>query len=496
MNQRPLSGWSPAVLFLLASTLALGQSPTSLPAVPVAPLEKASWIWGAASDDLCQFRMAFQVPDRPTAASVEITADNGYELYVNGTLVGYDIGAEGDVWSTVERYDIASRLTRGKNIIGVRGSDLGGIRGLIAAGRVEVSGQPALEFVTDESWHVAQQGDPADYSHPEFVEGEKWSAASLVGPMGMAPWGKVAYAGSTGGRRPKSLQSSIVLKDPQPDFVWPEAVAFIGDDCSVYVPLRGDAWGVCFRVGDWSRAYTEFDIPCPAKIGRKLYVLPLSSGDRKPRLLLDAGRGAMGSPSVSYDGRFIYVAMARDEERFYHIYRIPLDGSAPQRLTDGPFHDIDPAELPDGRIVFTSTRIGTFEEYHNPPSRALYVMNADGTGIEPITFTPIFDNEPKVMADGRIAFIRTENFFDRAKVETQIHAIRPDGTDGHTELGATRAPIMAHACGPLGTAAPPRYPTVSWPAFRRAATSLSRPEHMKARISLCRVGWGSGTAAR
>ena len=128
--------------------------------------------------------------------------------------------------------------------------------------------------------------------------------------------------------------------------------------------------------------------------------------------------------------------MAPDGESFFHIYRVPVDGGAPQRLTDGPFHDIDPAELPDGRIVFTSTRIGTFEEYHNPPSRALFVMKPDGSGIQPITFTPIFDNEPKVMADGRIAFIRTDNFFDRGKVETQIHVIRPDGTDGLTEIGA------------------------------------------------------------
>jgi hypothetical protein len=37
---------------------------------------------------------------------VLITADNGYELYVNGALVGYDIGPGADVWSSVERWDI------------------------------------------------------------------------------------------------------------------------------------------------------------------------------------------------------------------------------------------------------------------------------------------------------------------------------------------------------------------------------------------------------
>lgn len=45
------------------------------------------------------------------------------------------------------------------------------------------------------------------------------------------------------------------------------------------------------------------------------------------------------------------------------------------------------------------------EEYDQPPSRALFRMNAHGSVIYPITATPIFDNEPKVMANGRLAFI-------------------------------------------------------------------------------------------
>ena len=153
-----------------------------------------------------------------------------------------------------------------------------------------------------------------------------------LGPMGMAPWGKLTFHGSVGGRRAGSLPAAVALKQPGADFRWPAGVAFLGDDCSVYVPLRGDAWGVCFRVGDWSRAYTEFDIPCPSKIGRKLYVLKPVGPDAKPRLLVDAGRGAIGSPSVSYDGQSIYVAMARDGESFFHIYRVPVDGGTPEQL--------------------------------------------------------------------------------------------------------------------------------------------------------------------
>ncbi|MFA6543124.1 MAG: HEAT repeat domain-containing protein, partial [Limisphaerales bacterium] len=402
---------------------------------PLPPLERANWIWSQEFDSTCELRRVFTVDTPPTNASVLITADNGYELYVNGSLVGSDKGAGSDVWQSVERYDITARLAKGRNILGIHGIDLGGVRGIIAAVRVETRGGPPLELVTDEGWRAAQKGRAIDYSHPEFVEGPDWRDAKMVGPMGMAPWGKLAWSQAVGKSRPKATLQPVELAKPGRDFSWPERVAFLGDDCSVYVPLRGDAWGVAFRVSDWSRAYTEFDLPCPSKIGRKLFTLKPGPG-AQPHLLYDAGTGVIGSPSVSFDGNSLLVAMARAGEKFFHIYRIPAAGGEPRRLTDGPFHDIDPAELPDGRIVFTSTRIGTFEEYHQPPSRALFRMSADGGDIHLITATPIFDNEPKIMANGRIAFIRTDNFFDRGKVETHLHSVRPDGTDGLTEFGA------------------------------------------------------------
>ncbi len=435
---------------MTVTALAASEPPTSLP--------NSCWIWGDLSNSVCEFRTHFTLDQVPAQASILITADNGYELYINGALVGFDIGADGEIWSSVERYDISSRLARGRNVIGIRGICLGGQRGLVASVWIKPQRDEPIEMATDASWRVASEGNPADYSHPEYVEGPEWNSAAALGRMGMAPWGDLTYNGSVGGRRSGSLPAVVALKQPGADFRWPSGLAFLGDDCSVYVPLRADAWGVCFRVGDWSRAYTEFDIPCPSKIGRKLYALQPVGPNATPRLLVDAGRGAIGSPSVSYDGQSIYVAMARDGESFFHIYRVPADGGTPVRLTDGPFHDIDPAELPNGDIVFASTRIGSFEEYHNPPSRALFVMKSDGSGIEPLTFTPTFDNEPKVMADGRIAFIRTDNFFDRAKVETHIHAIRPDGSGGLTEIGADVAADYGVRLRALGYGSPAPMP--------------------------------------
>jgi len=79
-------------------------------------------------------------------------------------------------------------------------------------------------------------------------------------------------------------------------------------------------------------------------------------------------------------------------------------------------------------------------------------MNAAGGEIRPLTHTIIFDNEPEVLADGRIIFVRSDNFFDRGKVETRLHAMHSDGTGGHTEFGLDIGPdygsrLRAYDCG-------------------------------------------------
>jgi HEAT repeat protein len=418
-------------VLLACATLAILNS-LALATERLAPFDKAQWIWAPEAVRICSLRKELVLPEAPTAAHVLITADNGFTLLVNGSAAGHALGFGAEIWKKVKRYDIKSALTAGKNVIGIRGEDLGPPAGVIAAVRLEFKTAPPLEFVTDASWHVTVSPDPTEFAHPEYIEGREWHNPKVIGTNGIEPWGKLAYKpGGVMATPPEKIETV----EPGKDFVWPQTIAFLGDDCSVYVPLRGDAWGVAFRVGTWSRAYTEFDLPCPSKIGRKLYALK-PGPSAQPTLLLDAGTGCIGSPSAAFDGQSILLALAQAGDSFFHIQRLPAAGGTAKQLTFGPFHDIDPVELPDGRIAFTSTRTGTFEEYHSPPSRALFVMNADGSDIHPITSTIIFDSEPKVTADGRLAFVRTDNFFDRGKVETMIHTVRPDGTDGQTELGA------------------------------------------------------------
>lgn len=183
------------------------------------------------------------------------------------------------------------------------------------------------------------------------------------------------------------------------------------------------------------RCYIEKDTPGPANMGHQMYILDPARPDLQPRLLVDAGKGWIGcAMSASHDGETLYFCMAPDDT-FFHIYRVSTSGGEPRQLTSGAFQDADPDVLPDGRIVFCSTRFGSREEYHSFRTSTLFTMTSQGENIRPITYHVVNDREPRVTADGKIVFVRQDNFFMNAKIETEIHQIDTDGRGGFVLLG-------------------------------------------------------------
>ena len=452
--------------------------------LPSMQFTDAKWIWFSPGADVPSdglpasvnyFRKEVTIPEdaRVKSAHVAVTCDNLFVLHLNGKSVG-ESAANNNAWNQPKRWDVSGQLVPGRNVLAVEGvNTLPGPAGLILKLGIELTDGRQLVIVSDATWMCTNKERPS-WQAPEFDD-THWNNARVMGDFGAGPWKSVqvpataAMAGTPVGavrattraamqQAARQGSSTILAEETAPaDFSWPEAIAFLGEDCSLYRPVgrsgtHRDSLSVTIFNPRNSRAFPEHDLPAPMKVGKKLFVIKPARPGVKPRLILDAGRGGIGSPSVSFDGRSILVSMAYDGKPFFHIYRIPAGGGKPEQLTDGPFHDIDPAELPDGRIAFTSTRIGTFEEYHNPPSRSLFVMNGEGGEIEPLTHTIIFDNEPEVLADGRILFVRSDNFFDRGKVETLLHAIHTDGTEGYTEFGLDIGPdyggrLRAFHCG-------------------------------------------------
>ena len=148
-------------------------------------------------------------------------------------------------------------------------------------------------------------------------------------------------------------------------------------------------------------------------------------------------------PSVSYDGKSILFSFCAAERapdkwsfpdtwgQYQHIWKMDADGQNPVQLTSGWYDDFAPRELPDGKIVFSSTRRGGFHRCGMGPCPVftLATMNPDGTDVHPISYHETHEWTPDVMNDGRVIYTRWD-YVDRDAVYYQnLWTTRPDGTD-------------------------------------------------------------------
>ena len=127
-------------------------------------------------------------------------------------------------------------------------------------------------------------------------------------------------------------------------------------------------------------------------------------------------------------------------------------------LTAENGHDIMPKYLPDGRIVFASTRQtrsqailldegkGAFphvDENRNEFAFNLHVINSDGTGLEQVTFNQSHDLDPAVLDDGRVVFSRWDGARQNDGVD--LYVMNPDGSNLEMLYGK-----QSHDTGPNG----------------------------------------------
>jgi len=173
--------------------------------------------------------------------------------------------------------------------------------------------------------------------------------------------------------------------------------------------------------------------------------------------------GAFLSPALSYDAKQILFAYCecqgdRDQKfhtdpsrghwdpgRCYHLFKVNVDGTGLEQLTDGAWNDFDPCWLPNGRIAFISERRGGYLRCGRAcPLYNLFDMNPDGTGINLLSIHESNEWHPSVTHDGRIVWTRWDYVDRHGCVAHMPWITRLDGTDPRP-LHGNYAPRQARA---------------------------------------------------
>ena len=161
---------------------------------------------------------------------------------------------------------------------------------------------------------------------------------------------------------------------------------------------------------------------------------------------MPGGKGFIGKISLSFDARKIIFDFRQDPGSGFRIWEVNVDGTALRQLLLPPkdetakvarwgkkWHtdDIHPCYLPDGKIMFSSTRsehtvlCGGSAALVAP---TLHRMDADGGNVEQLTKSPVSEFCPVVLDDGRVMYHRWEYIDKGARVCKTIWSMNPDGT--------------------------------------------------------------------
>lgn len=139
--------------------------------------------------------------------------------------------------------------------------------------------------------------------------------------------------------------------------------------------------------------------------------------------------GSFWRPELSFDGKRVLFCYKPHDEKSFHLYEIHLDGSGLRQLTDSEYDDIDPIYLPDGKIMFTTTRGNTYVRC-GPYiySYALGRCDADGQNVYLVSTNSEPDFVPALLDDGRVVYSRWE-YSDKDQNRVQsLWTTNQDGT--------------------------------------------------------------------
>lgn len=166
----------------------------------------------------------------------------------------------------------------------------------------------------------------------------------------------------------------------------------------------------------------------------RILVLDGLRPDANVRDVIPADSGGVMRMDLAFDASKLVYSLVPKGENSFHLFEVPLgaDGVAagePRQLTNSPYHDEDPIYLPDGKIVFSTTRGNSYVRcLPDSPSTVLARCDADGRNIRVISINSEPDYTPCLLPDGRILYTRWE-YTDRTELRLQkLWTVNPDGT--------------------------------------------------------------------
>jgi cytochrome c553 len=164
-----------------------------------------------------------------------------------------------------------------------------------------------------------------------------------------------------------------------------------------------------------------------------LYKLSPISPDGVVTPITNFTGASVSDPCVSFDGKKILFSMRPQSGSNKNIYEINVDGSGLRQVTNGGGHDFDPQYLPDGTIMFTSSRARQMDEYNHAPVENMYTCNMDGSNLHRVSFNMSDDFDPALLPDGRVVYTRWEHFGQQNRFP--LFFANPDGSHFFHEFG-------------------------------------------------------------
>ena len=209
---------------------------------------KPQWIWAepkAKPGQTIWVRRTFNLEGPAKGARLSVSADNTWELWINGEFAG-----RGDEWATPKRINAEKFLKPGANTIAIKaGNDASDMAGLV----VRVERGKAVLLESDTMWKVVAADPGAGWEKPETADGS-WPAAVKVAQLGDAPWGDVfTGAGKGGGGSLLAAEEVKVLPGFKAELLYSVPKGEQGSWVSMTVDdkgrlITGDQGGGLFRV--------------------------------------------------------------------------------------------------------------------------------------------------------------------------------------------------------------------------------------------------------